>query len=130
MLKAILTIGTLQALAILLNFVRSKVVAVLLGPEGVGVISVIDQVVQSAAYFSALSLPFASIKFLSRAHSDGEESFRNSYFTFLKVLLILSFLGTGVTIGIVFFGHQALGDEISRYRGLLLLAVLGIPAII
>ncbi len=127
MLKIFLTIGSLQVLAILLNLAKSKTIAVMLGPEGVGLISVIDQVVQSSAYFCALSLPFAAIKFLSRSHSEGEESFKRSYASFFKALLILSALGTVVTAGLALFSNGLLGAEITKYKALLVLALLGIP---
>ncbi len=71
MLKAILSIGMIQAVAIVIQFVRSKVVAVTLGPAGVGVISTIDQTVQFVAFAAAFSIPLASVKFLSKAHSEG-----------------------------------------------------------
>lgn len=128
MLRVFLTIGSFQALAIALTFVRWKFVAVTLGPEGVGLVSVIDQVVQSAAFFSALSLPFAALKFLSRAHSESEESFQRIYASLLKALLILSTGGILIAIAITLFADGLLGVEVSKHRGLLALAVLGIPA--
>src|SRR5882724_4142158 len=128
MFRIFLTIGSLQVLAIVLNFVKSKTIAVMLGPEGVGVISVIDQVVQSTSYFCALSLPYASIKFLSRSHSESEEAFKRSYSSFLKGLLILSALGTIIAAGLVLFSRGLLGPEVTKYKSLLVLALLGIPA--
>jgi len=130
MFKIILTIGTIQVLAIAVNFVRTKLVAVLLGPEGVGIVSTIDQVVQSAAYFSALSLPFASIKFLSKAHSESDEAFKRTYASFLNALLILSATGTVIATGIVLFRPQLLGQEALKYRALLFVALFGICATI
>jgi PST family polysaccharide transporter len=130
MFKIILTIGTIQILAIAVNFIRTKLVAVLAGPEGVGVISTIDQVVQSAAYFSALSLPFASVKFLSKAHSEGDEAFKRTYTSFLKVLLMLAAAGTVVVTSTVFFRPQLLGQEALKYKALLLVALLGVPTMV
>jgi PST family polysaccharide transporter len=130
MLKIIATVGTIQVVAILINLIRTKVVAVLLGPEGVGVVSTIDQVIQSAAYFSALSLPFAAVKFLSRAHSDGPDAFRASYGGFLKVLLLLSIVGTAVILAVVTLGSGLLGQQTSRYRGYAVIASIGIPAMV
>src|SRR5918912_1303752 len=90
---AIISIGAIQILAALALVLRGKFVAVTLGPAGVGITSVIDQWVQSVAYFSAVSLPLVSTRFLSRAYSEGPEAFRGVYFMFLKVLLILSLGG-------------------------------------
>src|SRR5919198_2616463 len=100
MFKVIAGIGLVQVCAVLVNLGRSKVLAVLLGPHGVGVISVIDQIVQFAAYLSAFSLPMASVKFLSRAHSEGPEVFQRTYVSFLVVLLGGAVLGTAVLTGI------------------------------
>lgn len=127
MFKIILTIGTIQAVAIGIQFIRSKVVAVLLGPAGVGVISIIDQVVQFGAYLTALSIPMASVKFLSRAHSEGHEEFKRCYAGFLKLLLFLCPVGAISTISIVFFRADILGAEIVKYRLDLLLALFMLP---
>lgn len=130
MFKIILTISSIQVLAIGINFIRTKLVAVLTGPEGVGVISTVDQVVQTVSYFSALSLPFASVKFLSKAHSEGREEFRNTYANFLKGLLALAATGTAVAVLIVLFQPGLFGEELTKYRVLLLIALLGIPAMV
>ncbi|MEP6900830.1 MAG: oligosaccharide flippase family protein [Actinomycetota bacterium] len=130
MFRIILTIGAIQILAIAINFVRTKLVAVLVGPEGVGIISTIDQVVQTASYFSALSLPFVSVKYLSKAHSEGSESFKKTYANFLKVLLILSSVGAIIASGVVIFRPQLFGQEVMKYRMLLGLALLGVPTMV
>lgn len=130
MFKIILTIGSIQVLAIAVNFVRTKVVAVMLGPEGVGVVSLIDQVVQSVSYFSALSLPFASIKFLSKAYSENDEAFRRVYASFFKGLSALAGAGTIIAVCLVLFRPEFLGAEIVKYRILLLVAILGVPTMV
>jgi len=125
MLKIITTIGGIQVLAITITIVRSKIMAVLLGPEGIGVISIIDQVVQFVGYVCVFSLPLASLKFLSKSHSEGFEAFRKSYSSFLKILFILAAIGTVATIGLV--NADLLGSEITRYKAYVILALLAIP---
>ena len=93
MLKIITTIGGIQLLAIIITLVRSKIMAVLLGPEGIGVISIIDQVVQFVGYVCVFSLPLASLKFLSKSHSEGFEAFKKSYSSFFRLLLLLAATG-------------------------------------
>jgi PST family polysaccharide transporter len=129
-LKIFIAISTIQTLAILASLARSKVVAVFLGPEGVGIISIVDQVVQVVAQISALSLPVAAVKFLSRSHSEGIAAFRRSYSSFLKALLMMSIAGTVVTITLATFHTDLFGSEISRYRDLLIIALIGIPTMI
>jgi O-antigen/teichoic acid export membrane protein len=127
MLRVIVSIGILQFLCALMGLVRSKVVAVLAGPEGVGLISIIDQVVQTIAQFSALSLPYASMRFLSRSHSEGPDVFRACYAAFLKGLLILSCAGMFVAIGLLLVRPDIFGAEIYAQKHLLLIALFGVP---
>lgn len=130
MTKIILSIGAIQVLAIFIQFLRAKVVAVMIGPEGVGVVSTIDQIVQLAAFVTALSLPLASVKFLSRAHSEGEESFKRSYAGFLKLLGMIAIGGTGLTIALVLFRPEVLGPDVAKYQTYVLIALLSMPALI
>jgi hypothetical protein len=67
--RIIFRAGAIQVFAILASM--SNVTAVLLG-EGAGALSVIDQVVQPTISVCAPSPPFAAVKILSRAYSDGE----------------------------------------------------------
>ena len=54
-LQAIVALGGIQALTMLAGLARTKVLAVLLGPAGVGVASVVDQVVSLVAQLGAKS---------------------------------------------------------------------------
>ncbi len=130
MLKVILSIGTIQAVAIIIQFVRSKVVAVTLGPAGVGIVSTIDQTVQFVAFATALSIPLASVKFLSKAHSEGHEAFKRTYAGFFHLLALLSVAGTIIAVGLVFLRPQMFGAEIEKYQIYLLIALLSVPPLI
>ena len=127
MLKIILTIGTIQFLAICIQFIKSKFLAVYLGPAGVGIIGTIDQFVQLVAYISCLSLPAASLKFLSKSHSQNEEVFKKSYGTFFKLILLLTVIGACIATVLVFMSEDILGEEVSRYKLILILGLLTLP---
>lgn len=126
MLKIITTIGCIQVLAILITVVRSKIMAILLGPEGIGVTSVIDQVVQFVGYLSVFSLPLASLKFLSKSHSEGFEVFKKSYSSFFMLVLILAVTATTIAIGLVI--ANLLGSDILKYKAVLIIALFAVPA--
>lgn len=130
MFKIILTIGSIQTIAILVNLVRTKLVAILVGPEGVGIISSIDQIVQTVSYVSGLSLPVASIKFLSKAHSESDTLFEQTYTGFLNVLLLLAASGLIVALFILLFSPGILGQDVMKYRTILSVALLGLPAMV
>jgi O-antigen/teichoic acid export membrane protein len=128
LVQTIASIGVIQVASMCFLLVRSKVVAVTLGPEGVGAISLIDQVVGLVAQVCTFSLPFAAIKFLSAAHSEGQQSFANLYATLLRALLIVSLAGTASGIALLIWWPAVLGDELVRYAGIVTLALLSIPA--
>jgi len=126
--QTILTLGSIQAVAMGFTLVRSKIIAVAGGPASVGAISLIDQVVALVAQISTFSLPFASVKFLSAAHSESHEAFANLYMAFLRVLLRISLLGTGIGIALLVWWPAVLGRELVSYASIAILALLAIPA--
>ena len=128
MFGILLGIGGLQILAMLVNIARTKILAMWVGPEGLGIISSIDQTIQFVTHVCTLSLPFAAVKFLSKAHSEGGDAFRDGYVVFLKVLLMLSTVGTLVAASVVLFCVDLFPAKILPYQTLLVLGLLGIPA--
>lgn len=128
MLKIIATLGSIQVFVILANLIRSKIMAVLLGPAGIGVISVVDQGVYFLAQVSALSIPFATVKFLSRAQSQGRDDFERTYAMLFRILLGLTCLGALLGLVITFIQPEWLGAAMASYRALLVPAFLSMPA--
>ena len=128
MLRTILSIGFAQGLGLLINTVRAKIFAVLLGPAGFGVVATIDQLVLSVSQFSNLSLPFTALKFLSRDHSLGEEQFRKSYAAFLQAIVVLAIIATVIAITVIPRNLANLDPQLVKYRQPLMVALLGIPA--
>lgn len=129
MLGAMVTIGAVQILIIAVNLIRSKLLAVLLGPAGVGVLSVIDQLVQLVSYVSAFSIPLATGKLLSHAHDEGFDAFRRGYGNLLRLLVTLTSFGTAVALIIVTLRPTLLGVQLLPYQLILLPALLRIPII-
>jgi PST family polysaccharide transporter len=128
MLKILAGIGVIQVIAILVSIIRSKTMAVLLGPEGVGVIGVVDNAVLLVMRISALSLPFAAVKFLSRSHSKDHDAFNNTYSSILKTLAVLTSIGALIGLVIVIWFPDKLGSELHDYRLLMIPALLAVPA--
>jgi O-antigen/teichoic acid export membrane protein len=128
MLRIIATLGGIQVLAVLFNVLRSKLLAVLLGPEGIGAASVVDQATVLVLQVSAFSLPFASVRFLSRAHSLGPDAFRRTYSGLFLAVVVLTSIGAALGLAVVFYQPTWLGAELSAYRNLLIPALLSIPA--
>jgi PST family polysaccharide transporter len=123
-------IGALQVLGGLIFFVRTKVLALVLGPAGMGVVSVIDQFVQLVMQLSALAIPFAAMKILSKAHSENIEIFRATYGDLLRLLLILGTLGGSIGIGLILFLPSWLSASLAAHTTLVVIGILPLPAII
>lgn len=128
MLKKIASLGALQLLGMVINLVRAKIFAVLLGPTGFGVVATIDQLVLSAVQITNLSLPFTALKFLSRSHSQGEVAFRRSYWAFSKLMGLLAIVATLVALALIPPNLQQLDPQLAPYRLPVTIALLGIPA--
>lgn len=126
-LQAIVALGGIQALTMLAGLARTKVLAVFLGPAGVGVASVIDQVVSLVAQLGSLSIPFVGLKFLSRARDAGIEETRRIYFALVLLLVLASCIAAAVAAGVAAWQPTVFGDGLAPYRTVLLVALLGVP---
>ena len=123
-------IGALQLLGGLAFFVRTKVGALVLGPAGVGVVSLVEQFVQLILQLSAFAIPFAAIKILSKAHSESAEAFKAVYAVLLRLLLILGGIGAAVGIVLVIFQPGWVRTPITAYSPLVAIGLLAVPAMI
>jgi O-antigen/teichoic acid export membrane protein len=126
-LSMLATLGALQALTLAVHALRGKMAAVLLGPAGVGVLGVIEPLVQLVAHLSCFGLPLAALRFLSRAHSESGAAFVAAYTRFARAVLLLSLAGTLVALALAVLRPELLGPELSRYRALVVVGVMGAP---
>lgn len=65
--------GSIQGLSVLIALVRNKMVAILLGPQGMGLVSLFNSTVAFISNASGLGLPVSSIKTLSETFESGDE---------------------------------------------------------
>ena len=127
-LQAILALGGIQAFTMLAGLARTKVLAVLLGPAGVGVASVIDQVVSLVAQLGSLSIPFVGLKFLARARDGGAEETRSIYDALVMLLVLASIVAAAIGTGIASAWPSFFGEGLAGYRSALMVALMGVPA--
>lgn len=128
-LQAILALGGIQALTMAAGLARTKVLALLLGPAGLGIAGVIDQTVSLVTHLGSLSFPFAALTFLSRRRGEGPAAFARLYRAFLLALLAASLLATAVTVGIAFWRTSLIAGELVAYRAALIMGLVGAPAL-
>jgi PST family polysaccharide transporter len=127
-LQAIVALGGIQALTMAAGLARTKVLALLLGVGGVGVASVIDQVVSLVAQLGSLSIPFVALKFISRARDGSQEETRRIYDALVVLLVLASMISASIGAVIAFARPATFGEGLAPYRMVLLVALMGVPA--
>ncbi|CAN5408510.1 lipid III flippase WzxE [soil metagenome] len=128
-LQAILALGGIQALSMAAGLARTKVLALLLGPAGLGIVGVIDQTISLVTHLGSLSFPFAALTFLSRRRGEGGQGFARLYLAFFKVLLAASLLATVLAIGVALWRTELIAAELAPYRMPLGMGLVGAPAL-
>src|SRR3982751_4895041 len=113
MVRAIVTIGIVQVLTILMQIVRAKAISLVLGPAGLGVVGLIDQMITLIATVCALSLPTVVLRVMARVH--GQPEFGRIYVSFLRAIVIASVIGSGALGLILAVQPSALGEVPARY---------------
>ena len=129
MLRALATIGALQVVTMLVLLARTKTLAVVLGPELVGVMAVIDKLLAVIAGTVSLSLPYAAVRFLPERWTAGPSAFRALFARMRNVLLVLIAGATAIAIVVTLFWPAAWGEALRPYREVVIVAILGLPVI-
>jgi O-antigen/teichoic acid export membrane protein len=129
MLNALLTIAALQLLTMLVLLVRTKTLALLLGPDGVGVLGLVDKLLATVAQTISLSLPFAAVRFLPELWSQNQDEFVSLIRRMRNLLILLALTATGFGLAATAFFPQIWGRELLPYRSILFPAFLSLPVI-
>ncbi|MBI3529586.1 MAG: hypothetical protein HY067_16660 [Betaproteobacteria bacterium] len=129
MLRAFLTIGAVQVITMLVLLVRTKTFAVVLGPEFVGVMAVIDKLLAVIAQTVSLSLPFAAVRFLPERWTAGPTEFRALFTRMRNLLLALILAATVGALLVTVFRPATWGEALLPYRDALTVAIFGLPVI-
>lgn len=65
--------GGVQGLSILMSLVKNKIVAVILGPSGMGLVSLFNSSVNMISQLTNLGISFSAVKNISEAYDSGDE---------------------------------------------------------
>jgi len=97
--KATSLFGGVQGFNILIGFARNKVVTVLLGPEGFGIVNLFNSTISVITSYTSLGLSFSALRNISQANETGdEESFARTIITFRRWMWFSGLLGTVITL--------------------------------
>ena len=91
-IKRISSFGGIQVFNILINLIRGKFVALLLGPEGMGISSLFTSSTNTIQQLSGLGLNLAIVKEVA-AHKDNEGRLSQILAIALRLILFTSILG-------------------------------------
>ncbi len=130
--KATSLFGGLQAYQILISVIKSKIIAVLLGPAGMGMIGLYQSAVQLIQSLSAMGLSSSAVRDVSEANGTGDKDRINNVVSVLRrlvwftgslgMIIVIAFspilsqttFGTkDYTIPFVFLSLTLLFDQIS-----------------
>ncbi|HEY8063056.1 MAG TPA: hypothetical protein VID74_09670 [Gemmatimonadales bacterium] len=129
MIRALATIGTLQFFAMLLLLARTKILAVMLGPEAVGTIAVIDKLTAVIVGTLSLSLPFAALRFLPAALRESPQAMDVLYRRMRTVLLAIIAPATLICIAVSLVAASTWGRELAAHQRVLVLAFAAMPVL-
>ena len=72
--KATSLFGGVQIYQILVNVIKSKIIAILLGPEGIGLIGLYQSVLELLKSFTSLGITQSGVRDVSEANESGDFS--------------------------------------------------------
>lgn len=91
--------GGVQVFKILINLLRGKFIAILLGPEGMGISSLLTTASNTIQQFSSLGLNAATVKEVAAAKEMGHDAYLSNIVCIIRDLLrITAVLGAVITI--------------------------------
>lgn len=93
-LKSTGLIGGGQAVALIFNLIRSKAVAVILGPDGTGLIGILQTSINVFQRFAELGVNNSSVRDIAKAHAlDNQKEISSVIFTQRRLVLATGLLG-------------------------------------
>lgn len=125
--RVIALLGGAQATLLVAGMARLKLIALLLGPAGMGVAGVIDLTAQLTLQIGALNIPTAALRFLAIAEQErGTQGFAWLYRTFLRITISSTALVAAlVAVGFLLWPHVT--TEIGGFHVALLLSLAAVP---
>lgn len=88
--KATSLFGGVQVIQIIISALKSKIIALFLGPTGVGIYNLLRNTVEITGKISGFGLSASSVKFISEEFTDGDEEKAHKLIQILQNLLWIS----------------------------------------
>jgi len=128
-IRVFLALGAIQFLVMLVQLVKTKTLAVLLGPELIGIMAVIDKLIAVAVQTVSFSLPFAASVFLPALWLRDRKAFSRLLDRMSRVLVTTAVVAAVVCTLLTLLRPSIWGEELIGHRQAVLFAFLGVPAL-
>lgn len=100
-LKSTVVIGGSSALNILFRIVQSKIVAVFLGPQGMGLLGLFNSILGLASTLSGMGIATSGVREIAAsAETGGEVSFSQTVLVFRRLNIVLGVIGALTLFGL------------------------------
>lgn len=91
--------GGIQVIQVIISLIRSKIVAILLGPSGIGMLSLFSSTTNIISTFSGLGLNFSAVRQISLANNSNDTSLLNRAINVFKQwMYFTAILGLFITL--------------------------------
>lgn len=98
-LKATGTVGGGQVVNIIISLIKTKIIAIILGPSGIGIVGVLTTATDMIKGIAGLGLPFSGVREISIADGNNDvQGLAKIVKVFNKWVLISAFLAAGITL--------------------------------
>jgi O-antigen/teichoic acid export membrane protein len=122
-MKATSIFGGVQVFNILINLVRGKAVAVLIGPNGMGLNALFLSGMNLVKNITSLGLTQSAVRDLAKSYGEDTHQFNKTYTVFRSWIWFTALLGVSISIIFApFLSRFAFGDSSQTY-GFMLLSV-------
>ncbi|MBO7046034.1 MAG: oligosaccharide flippase family protein, partial [Prevotella sp.] len=118
--------GGVQGLNIIINLVRNKLIAVLLGPEGMGLASLFNTTVNFISQATNLGISFSAVKHVSSLYDENDEE---KIAHFVKVVRVWSLITALIGMAVCVLVGPLLSDYTFSWGDHTLHFVLLSPAV-
>ena len=130
-LKYIGVFGGVQGLSIIIGVLRNKLVAVLLGPAGMGLVSLFNTMLNFISQATSFGISFSAIRTMSELYDAGKPEELNNYVKVVRSWTLFTAL-LGILTCLVLsqlLNHFIFDNEDHLYDILMLSPVVGMTAI-
>lgn len=113
-LKSTSVIGGSQVITVLVGIVRSKFVAVLLGPAGFGLVGLYQSIVDLVRSVTSFGIGFSAVRDIAESSGDNEDKVKvaRTYAVVYRLSLLTGILGALVTaVFSPLFSYYTFGDQ-------------------